>query len=961
MIQNKITKSLLLSGALLTIAACGDSDGVDSRETLQFNSAPEFTSQPQVSVTAQQESRYVITASDIDAGDELTISVSDLPSWAMFDAETNTLIFNPGTAAVGDYRFEISVTDGALTTTQMFDVKVVLSKDAAEWTLVWSDEFDGESLNAENWNIETGDGSQYGLTGWGNNELEWYQAENITVADGFLNITAKEEASNGYNYTSGRMRSDGKVDIKYGRIEARIKAPAGQGLWSAFWMLPTDSQYGGWASGGELDIMEIVSPNGTNNQEVHGTIHYGMAWPLNKSAGGKYAINPTDDYHVYAIEWEQDEIRWYVDDVHFATVTSDTWWSYFYGENGYVSAPEAPFNQDFHLLLNLAVGGNWPGAPDQATVFPATLSVDYVRVYECSAGNDNGTGCVTNVDASLDLPSNDAVFVETYDLYVDGPSTLTWQVSEDTTAERALKAGVAWDNEGAISMVETDLGGDRGTVIEVTTSNMGNIAISAEDGGTFNLFGMGNSNEPWKLHAGELTFDLYIDSANTTADSTIAIKMDSGWPKLGYVNLSVADLPKDEWTSVSVKVNDLIATPGDQPLNTSSVLNVFVAEFSAAAHVMFDNVRLTCGHKDEGGCGINPPEVEVQGEQIVVFDDAVNDEVWTNGLGAWDTVTGADYFDGESGNHVQWAVVDSGDAERGMVINVEFGTAGADGLLYIQSAQPVNLADFSEGALIFDVKVTNYADTTSGLSFKIDCIYPCTTGDQVLGVVGDGVWETITVPVSDLVNAGLNVNSVNTGLVIYPTWGDQQGVQLQVDNIRWEKELTGPQPEPAPTEEGEVMIYADAANANWSLWDCCGGAVYTEVAETDRGNVAQFTFNSTPTVAGAKALTTHDASMLTGGTLEFDLKVVSQPTDTSGDWMLKVESTQQVFAELMLSESNEGVAPQTGEWQHYTFDLSALEADGLNLSLINIIMVFPTWGTGDGAVYQIDNLQIKAP
>ena len=378
---------------------------------------------------------------------------------------------------------------------------------------------------------------------------------------------------------------------------------------------------------------------------------------------------------------------------------------------------------------------------------------------------------------------------------------------------------------------------------------------------------------------------------------------------------------------------------------------------------MFDNIQLVCGHKDDGGCGINPPEVEVQGEQIVVYDDAPNTEVWTNGIGAWDTVTGADYFDGATSNHVTWSEVDSEDAERGKVLQISFGTAGADGLLYIQSGQPVNFSDFSQGALVFDVKVLDYADTTSGLSYKIDCIYPCSTGDQILGVIADGAWETVTVPVQDLINNGLNEKSVNTGLVIYPTWGDQQGVVMQIDNVRWEKELadTGNGGGETPGVGGGVVIYDDAANENWSLWDCCGGAVYEEIAVDGRGNVAQFTFNSTATVSGAKAFESHDASaMAETGTLEFDLLVVSQPNDTSGDWLLKVEGiSNQVFAEMKLSESNEGVAPETGVWQHYTFDLSALEADGLNLSAINIIMVFPTWGTGDGAVYQIDNLVIK--
>ena len=957
-----LKKTALLTATLLALGACSGEDGVSSREVLEFNSAPSITSSPQLSVEAQASFSFTFEASDVDTDDSLSFTVGELPSWMSFDESTNTLSGAPGTSNIGDHIVEVVVTDGALKATQQFGIKVVLPSDVGEWNLVWSDEFDGTSLNVDNWNIETGDGSQYGLTGWGNNELEWYQAENITVADGTLKITAKEEVSNGYNYTSGRMRTDEKVDVKYGRIEARVKAPEGQGLWSAFWMLPTDSQYGGWASGGEIDIMEVVSPVGADNQKVHGTMHYGMAWPLNKSAGGMHEVNVTDEFHVYAIEWEKDEIRWYVDDVHFATVSSDSWWSYYYENQteGYVSQPQAPFDQDFHVLLNLAVGGNWPGSPDSATVFPATLEVDYVRVYECAANTETGQGCVNNVSMDVEASAADSVFVESYALYTDAAQSISWDL-ESEVAERALKAGVAWDNEGAITLVETDLGGDHGTVLEVTTSNMGNIAINAVDSGVFNLFGMGNSNEPWKLHAGELKLDMFIDSAETPADSVITIKMDSGWPKLGYKSFVAGELPQDEWFSLSVPVNDLVATPGEQPLNTSSVMNLFVAEFSAAAHVMFDNISLVCGHKDQGGCGINPPEVEVQGEQIVVFDDAVNDEIWTNGLGAWDSTTGADYFDGDTSNHVTWAIIDSDDAERGKVIEVSYDSNGADGLLYIQSGRPVNLADFSEGALVFDIKVLDYAETTSGISYKVDCIYPCSTGDQVLGVVGDGQWETITIPVADLVTLGLNVNSVNTGLVIYPTWGDQQGVTLQVDNIRWEKELTdsGNTPD-TPSVNGGVMVYDDGADSNWSLWDCCGGAVYAEVAEDGRGTVAQFTFNSTPTVAGAKALTAHDASALTNGTLEFDLKVVSQPTDTSGDWLLKVEGiSDQVFAEMTLSESNEGVAPVTGEWQHYTFDLSALEADGLSLSAVNIIMVFPTWGTGDGAVYQIDNLVIR--
>ncbi|MEH6606284.1 MAG: glycoside hydrolase family 16 protein, partial [Pseudomonadales bacterium] len=264
---------------------------------------------------------------------------------------------------------------------------------ATGWELVWNDEFDGNSLNGSKWNIQLGDGSDYGIPGWGNNELQWYQAENIAVEDGKLLITARQESTNGYPYSSGRLRTSGKYDTRYGRIEASIQVPAGVGLWSAFWMLPTDSQYGGWASGGEIDIMEVINAGTTN--EVLGTVHYGMAWPLNQQAGRSHPVFAEDGFHTYAIEWEQDEIRWYLDDIHYHTVSSATWWSYFYGgpSIGYTSNTLAPFDQDFHLLLNLAVGGNLPGAVGSATVFPSALAVDYVRIYKCDSGNQDGTGC----------------------------------------------------------------------------------------------------------------------------------------------------------------------------------------------------------------------------------------------------------------------------------------------------------------------------------------------------------------------------------------------------------------------------------------------------------------------------------------------------------------------------------------------------------------------------------------
>jgi len=244
--------------------------------------------------------------------------------------------------------------------------------------LLWADEFQGDSLDLGSWEPQIGTGVAYGLPpGWGNNELQYYTDDpaNVFVANGFLHIVAREQELNGLDYTSARIRTQGKQDFLYGRVEARIKLPTGQGIWPAFWMLPTDSPYGGWAAGGELDVVETINiPT-----EVHGTAHFGGEWPDNTSNGGSLhpGFDVSNAFHRYAMEWTPDEIRWYFDDQLYHTLTSSQWWS----ENG-EGNPRAPFDHPFHLILNVAVGGNWPGAPDGTAEFPQEMLVDWVRVYD---------------------------------------------------------------------------------------------------------------------------------------------------------------------------------------------------------------------------------------------------------------------------------------------------------------------------------------------------------------------------------------------------------------------------------------------------------------------------------------------------------------------------------------------------------------------------------------------------
>jgi beta-glucanase (GH16 family) len=241
-------------------------------------------------------------------------------------------------------------------------------------TLVWSDEFGAAQLDPESWFFEEGDGSQYGIPGWGNNELQWYLPNSAQLENGNLVITAREEVSNGKNYTSARINTRDRFALRYGRIEARIRLPGGQGIWPAFWLLPQDDVYGTWAASGEIDVMEAVNLGASGGNTVHGTLHHGGAWPNNVSSGSGYevATDATADFHVYALEWDATEMRWYVDDVLYAMQNA---WST-------TAAPfPAPFDERFYILLNVAVGGNWPGAPDAATAFPVTMEVDYVRVY----------------------------------------------------------------------------------------------------------------------------------------------------------------------------------------------------------------------------------------------------------------------------------------------------------------------------------------------------------------------------------------------------------------------------------------------------------------------------------------------------------------------------------------------------------------------------------------------------
>ena len=243
----------------------------------------------------------------------------------------------------------------------------------ADQKLVWADEFNGESLDYTKWGVEEN------AYGGGNNELQIYRWDkrNLRVEDGNLVMEAHHDNPNVVGttrpYSSARIRTKHRGDWKYCRVDVRAKLPVGKGIWPAIWMLPTDEKYGGWASSGEIDIMELV---GHEPSTYHGTLHYGGAWPKNRHSGEKFKLSRgtfADKFHVFSVNWQEGKITWSID--------GEVWQTQQKWDSEKKPYP-APFDQRFHLILNLAVGGRWPGNPDAMTNFPATMLVDYVRVYQ---------------------------------------------------------------------------------------------------------------------------------------------------------------------------------------------------------------------------------------------------------------------------------------------------------------------------------------------------------------------------------------------------------------------------------------------------------------------------------------------------------------------------------------------------------------------------------------------------
>ncbi|MEL7488215.1 MAG: glycoside hydrolase family 16 protein [Pseudomonadota bacterium] len=280
------------------------------------------------------------------------------------------------------------------------------------WTLVWSDEFDGDAIDFDKWRYEVD------CWGGGNDERQCYTArpENSFVSEGVLSIVARQEWMQGSAlpkrlritpededklavkpFSSAKLTTQGNADWLYGRFEVRAKLPEGQGVWPAIWMLPASESYGGWAASGEIDIVEAVNlgascrkcENKIENR-IYGTLHFGGQWPENVYKGKETALPESEDgFHTFAIEWSEGEISWFVDDIKYSTLTSRSWRS---STRLGRKSKHAPFDHPFYLILNLAVGGHLAEDNNDKGVslegYPKTMQVDWVRVYQRAGAND---------------------------------------------------------------------------------------------------------------------------------------------------------------------------------------------------------------------------------------------------------------------------------------------------------------------------------------------------------------------------------------------------------------------------------------------------------------------------------------------------------------------------------------------------------------------------------------------
>jgi beta-glucanase (GH16 family) len=874
---------------------------------------------------------------------------------------------------------------GAATNT---DIKSVDTTSPVEdWVLVWGDEFNGTSIDTNNWSHEVN------CDGGGNQEKQCYtdSAENSFVADGMLNIVAKPSIDGeDLPYTSARMVTKNKGDWTYGRFEIRAKLPSGQGTWPAFWMLSTDEVYGRWPKSGEIDIMEAVNlkelgPDGVPESSTVGQLYYGTGGvDVNgqfTNSGAEYAnldgSNPADDFHTYSIEWQEGEIRWYVDGYLWQTqmmskvrfnskdqavgLVHRGWFAeYFDIITGDLETKwdSAPFDQDFHILLNLAVGGGFAGNTNNAANFPngidpaafengQTYEIDYVRVYECAADPMTGSGCETirngyNVEASEDLPTGALItgkaptptppvpeFAVPITIFDDAANPLWgfFDSSGNTTPE------VVTDDAEHGAVAEFRILDNAGAVLGFNSR-----AAFSPDGVPFNAAAM--------LTTGSLSFEMKVVSQPSSSTVwTLKVEGDNN-TSAAEVALNTSDEGLDpvegDWQTYTFSLSDLSDAGVD--ISAIDVIMVFPAwQTGEGAVYRLDNVTIS---EPDGGSG--PSLSAFKGVENPLWS------LWdSSGSGGFEVVADAD-----EGDVAEFVVNGNAGTVLGFNSRTEFSP---DGVPFDASSL------LTTGTISFDMKVVSAPADGTPWFMKLEADgNDSNTGDIALNSSQEkldpvtGQWQTYTFSLLKLSDAGLDLSAIDV-IMIFPAWGAGDGAVYRINNVS----ISAPG---GTSTVPKLIAFEDVNNPLWSLWDSSGINGYSVLDDAEQGAVAEFTVSGNAgTVLGfnSRAEFSPDgvpfdaSSLLTTGTISFDMKVVSAPADGT-PWFMKLEAdgNDSNTGDIALNSSQEKLDPVTGQWQTYTFSLLKLSDAGLDLSAIDVIMIFPAWGAGDGAVYRVDNVVI---
>jgi beta-glucanase (GH16 family) len=559
--------------------------------------------------------------------------------------------------------------------------------DSTGWNLVWSDEFNGTSLDTTNWSYDTGAG------GWGNNELEDYtnRTQNVAVQNGNLVITAQPESYGGANYTSGRIKSEGIRQFTYGKIEARIKLPAGQGLWPAFWLLGSNITSVNWPECGEIDAMEHIN----NNANVAGSAHWysnGEADYSNTSANLDFS-----QFHVYDVVWDTNNIRWYVDNQLYSTLN--------------ISSIPA-FQNPFFIIMNLAVGGNWPGNPDGTTQFPAQMLVDYVRVYQGS-GTTVATPTITpstgTYTSAQSVSIADATSGSTIRYTTDGsaPSetngtvyTGAFSVPSTTTVNAiAYDAGMT-DSAVGSSVITIGSGGTTGTNLAL---NKTATASSVNGTNTASLAFDGNTGTRWESAYSDPQW-ISVDLGSNCTVSGAQLNWETAAAKAYSIQVSTDNT---NWTTV---YSESTGTGGVENISFSPVTARYVRMYGTArttnyGYSLWEFQVLGTSTGSSGGTstnlalnktatassvtGTNTASLAVDSDTTGTrWESAYSDPQWISvDLGAnhsitgaklsWETAAAKAYSIQVSTDNTNWTTVYSESTGTGGVENITFNATTA--------------------------------------------------------------------------------------------------------------------------------------------------------------------------------------------------------------------------------------------------------------------------------------------